>query len=150
VPLAGLLLIFGRDGMKLANSVRTLLFALALAPVAFGCRGGTRPVSADAVELQRVYDMYQHFMRSGKPPHQLSDLANSRYEGISPLAVADLKKGNILVVYDVADKDAGKVLAYKKEALTQGGSVLMADGRMREMTAEELKAAVPSTPSGKK
>jgi hypothetical protein len=95
--------------------------------------------------------MYQHYIKSHeKPPHQLSDLASPRYEGISPHAVAELKKGNILVVWDVQGKDAGKVLAYEKEALTQGGSVLMADGSMREMTADELRASVPSHPANKK
>jgi hypothetical protein len=130
--------------MSLANFVRSLSIALALATAAFGCRGATtRVVSPDEAKLQGVFDMYRHFIKSheGKPPHKLSDLANPGYEGISPHAVADLKKGNILVVWDVQAKDAGTVLAYEKQVPTQGGAVLMADGTVRQMTADEFKAA---------
>ena len=138
--------------MSATNFVRAILGSVFLAVLASGCGGlATKKISPDAVELQQVFDMYQHFIKAnGKPPHQLSDIANPRYEGISPLSVADLKKGNILVVWDIPDKGGGKVLAYKKEALTGGGPVLMADGSMREMTAEALKAAVPSAPASKK
>jgi hypothetical protein len=138
--------------MSLLKMARTLTFVMALAAMAVGCRGATpTAVSPKSAKLQEVFDMYQHFIKSHeKPPHQLSDLTGSRYEGIAPTAVAELKKGNLIVVWDLQGKDASKVLAYEKQALTQGGSVLMADGSMREMSADELRAAVPNNPANKK
>lgn len=89
--------------------------------------------------------MYQHFVKSHeKPPHQLSDLASKQYEGISPAAVRDLQKGTFVVVWDIQGNDSGTVMAYEKDAPTQGGAVLMADGTVRQMTADEFKAAKKS------
>jgi hypothetical protein len=74
----------------------------------------------------------------------MSDLASRQYEGIYPGAVHSLKQGKYVVVWGVKDKDSGTVLAYEKDAPTKGGAVLMADGTVREMTADELKAAKKS------
>jgi hypothetical protein len=53
------------------------------------------------------------------------------------------KKGKYVVVWGVSGTEAGKVLAYEKEAPTKGGAAVMADGTVKTMTADELKAAVP-------
>jgi hypothetical protein len=79
-----------------------------------------------------------------KPPHQLSDLASKQYESIYPAAIEDLRKGRVIVVWDVQGKDSGTVIAYEKDVPTQGGAVLMADGTIRQMSADELKAALPA------
>ena len=132
--------------MSLAKRAWAWPLGLILCVLAVGCRGraGT-PTSPQSIKLNQVYDMYRHYVKSNeKPPHQLSDLANNRYEGISPIAVAALKKGEIVVVWDVGATDSGTVLAYEKEVPTQGGEVLMADGTVRRMTADEFKAAKKS------
>ncbi len=89
--------------------------------------------------------MYAHFIKSQqKAPSQLSDLAKRQYEGIYPGAVAALKQGKYVVVWGVNSKDSGTVLAYEKDAPTKGGAVLMADGTVKDMTADELNAAKKS------
>jgi hypothetical protein len=40
---------------------------------------------------------------------------------------------------------ADKVLAYEKKVPTEGGAVLMQDGTVKQMTAEEFKAAPKAT-----
>jgi hypothetical protein len=124
------------------------LFAL-LPVLAVGCGGSSAPAPRPRqdIELQQIYDMYKHFMKSHeqKPPRQLSDIANKQYEGISPTAVQALKQERYLVVWgvDISTNDSTKVLAYEKDAPTKGGKVLMADGTVQEMSADQLQAALP-------
>jgi hypothetical protein len=88
--------------------------------------------------------MYQLFVkRNQKPPQQLSDLTSKEFAEVNPSAVRGLKDGKYVVVLNVTAKDSGTLLAYEKAAPTQGGAVLMADGTVREMTADALKAALP-------
>jgi hypothetical protein len=120
---------------------------LVILPVlALGCRGGTPTLaSRSPADLREIHEVYQHFIKNHqKPPAQLSDLTQKQYEGIYPAAINALKTGKYVFVYNVAGEDSGKVLAYPKDAPTQGGTVLMADGTVREMTADALNAALPA------
>jgi hypothetical protein len=133
--------------MSLAKMVWIWPLVLIPCVLAVGCRGRNAGAtqSPQEIKLGQVHDMYRHYIKSQqKPPHQLSDLASTRYEGISPIAVAALKKGEIIVVWDVQGNDSGTVLAYEKEVPTQGGAVMMADGTVRQMSADEFKAAKKS------
>jgi hypothetical protein len=132
--------------MSLEKMAWTWLLVVALPVLAVGCRGNALPSgSPQARDLKEIHEMYKHFVKSQqKPPHQLSDLAKKDYEGIYPTTVQALKQGKFLVVWDVQGTDSGTVLAYDKDAPTKGGAVLMADGTVREMTAEEFKAAKKS------
>jgi hypothetical protein len=132
--------------MSLPKKAGALLLFTVLSVLAVGCGGGppAAPPTKNIV-LGQIHDMYSHYIKSQqKAPSKLSDLANKRYEGISPTAVAALKKGEYVVVWGVNSKDSGTVLAYEKDAPTKGGPVLMADGTVKEMTADELKAAKKS------
>jgi hypothetical protein len=132
--------------MSLAKMAWTGLLVATLSVLAVGCRGKTAPSgSPQAIELKQFHAMYQHFVKSEqKPPRQLSDLAKKQYEGIYPVAVRSLQQGKYVVVWNVQGKEAGAVLAYEKDAPTQGGAVLMADGTVRIWSADELKAALPA------
>jgi hypothetical protein len=98
-------------------------------------------------ELKEIYECYQHHIKSEqKPPAKQADLVKRQYEGIYPNALDAVKKGKYIVIWSVADKGSGTVLAYEKDAPTQGGRVLMADGSVRTMSADEFKAAKPPAP----
>jgi hypothetical protein len=125
-----------------AKKAWPLQFLAVVALVAAGCGGTPPPVSPQEGALKQIHEIYEHFIKSQeKPPAQLSDLTQRRYEGIYPGAVQALQRGKYVVVWGVMSKDAGTVLAYAKDAPTQGGAVLMADGTVKEMTVDEFKAA---------
>jgi hypothetical protein len=131
--------------MSLAKLAFLGSLLVVLSVLAVGCRGNTQPTAPKAIGLKEVHEMYQHYVkRNQKPPHQLSDLAKAENEGIYPVTVASLKRGKIVVVWDIQGNDSGTVMAYEKDAPTQGGSVLMADGTVKQMTAAEFTAAKKS------
>jgi hypothetical protein len=132
--------------MSLIKIVWGSALVLFLCVLAVGCGGGAGPAgSPQSIKLKQIHILYERYIKNHqKPPHQLSDLASKQYEPIYPAAVEDLKKGRVIVVWDVQGNDAGTVLAYEKEVPTQGGGVLMADGTIRQMSADELKAAIPA------
>jgi hypothetical protein len=132
--------------MSLAKMAWLCPLVVALPVLAVGCRGN--PASATSrttADLQEIHEMYQlAAKRQQKPPHQLSDLTKKDFEVIYPSAVRGLKQGKYVVVWDVQGEQSGTVLAYEKDAPAKGGAVLMADGTVKDMTAEELKAAQKS------
>jgi hypothetical protein len=128
--------------MSLTNRGWVMLtFAVGTA-LAVGC--GQKEDKSDLPEndLQRVHDLYFRYLKNHeqKPPAKLSDLTSPTYEPLFPAAVEALKKGKYVAVYGITDKDGGTVLAYEKDAATGGGRVLMADGTIKTMTADEFKA----------
>ena len=118
-----------------------LLIAFCLAPVA-GC-GKSAPAPKQHIDLDNIYEIYQHYIKSheGTAPAKLADIAAAQYEGIHPVTVKYLKDGNYVVVWNVTGKDASTVLAYEKKAAIEGGAVLMANGSVRNMTADEIKSS---------
>jgi hypothetical protein len=131
--------------MSLAKKVGALLLFAVLPVLTVGCGGGSRTQSPQHTILQEIHSMYGLYIKHHqKAPKQLSDLANKENEGIHPGAVAALKKKRYEVVWGVNSKDSGTVLAYEKDVPTKGGPVLMADGAVREMTAEEFRSAKKS------
>jgi hypothetical protein len=123
-----------------------ILFALLAGPaLALGC-GGTKGVGDPEVQLRKselaeVYEMYMSSVKqNGRPPKQLSDLKS--FAQISPVGFKALQDGRYIAVWGVSDKGSNTVLAYEKDAPKQGGAVLMADGNVKNMTADELQAAL--------
>ncbi len=129
--------------MPLATRAWPLLLLAVLPLLAAGCGGKSDPkMQQQETELKDIHEIYYHYLRSQqKPPGQLSHLTAKEYEGIYPAAVGALQKGKYLIVWGVTGKEAGSLLAYEKDAPTQGGTVLMADGTVKTLSAEEFKAA---------
>ncbi len=77
------------------------------------------------------------------PPARPADLAI--YEGPFPVAVIGLTNKRIVYQWGQPLKTgaeaANRVLAYESEAPSRGGWVLMQDGTVKEMTADQFKAA---------
>jgi hypothetical protein len=127
---------------------KLLQLALVVLALPSGCKSR---VSEDPAwlskkgELTDIYDMYAMFVKKNqRPPQQAADLTGRGNEQISPAGVRALQKQDAVVFWgvDISSKDSGKVLAYEKDAPSQGGAVLMADGTVRKMSAEDLKAAI--------
>jgi hypothetical protein len=119
-----------------------LLFSVAILLSGCGKKGG--PMSDAELqknELNDIYECYTEFIKNNKrPPQQLSELR--KYEVMHGLAWRALSSGKFVGVYGVSSKDSGTVLAYAKDATTQGGAVLMADGSIKNISAEEAQAAI--------
>jgi hypothetical protein len=124
---------------------RTGIVVLALVgPVlAGGCGGSGDPKTKQLEsELKDVHEIYLYYIKNEqKGPTKLADLVTAESAQIFPAAANALKGGKYLMVWGVNSKDSGTLLAYEKEVPTQGGTVLMADGSLRTMSAEEFKAA---------
>jgi hypothetical protein len=127
-------------------TLTAVLFAV-IPFLAVGC-GGKPPVDPaiqrQKNELTEIHQVYLMFLKTNqRPPKQPSDLYKREYEGISPAGVRALKKGQYVVVGGVdINKDTGAVIAYEKDAPAKGGAVLLADGTVKNMSADEVKAAL--------
>jgi hypothetical protein len=114
--------------------------------VSFSAAGCSKPppdADPEKAELNDLYDLYLTYLKQNqRPPKQLSDLNKPQYETISPGAIRGLREGKYVFVWGVNDKSSGTVLAYTKGAPAQGGPVLMADGTIKTMSADELTAAL--------
>jgi len=122
---------------------------LLLLPLVWGCGKGGQPLAgspeeqARQEELTDFYEMYEyHVKNTGGPPKQPSDLLTKENEIAHPAGYRALKSETVGVVWGVDPKDSGKVLAYEKASLDKGGAVLMADGKVKKMSADDLRAAV--------
>jgi len=133
--------------MSLTSRVWILLLLTLAVVLTAGC-GGSGPqsvASREQLDLKEIQEIYQLYVKNHqKAPSQLSDLTKRDYEGIYPGTVDALKKGRYVVVWGVNSKDSGTLLAYEKDVPTKGGGVVMADGTVKTMTADELKAAKKS------
>jgi hypothetical protein len=135
--------------MAFARKIPALLVLGTLAVLVAGC--GKPAVDPDVQlrnsELTEIYDSYFTYNKtSGRPPKQLSDLNTKELQAVSGgVGLQAVKDGKYVVVWgvDVSGKDAGKVVAYEKDAPKQGGAVVTADGKVKNMSADELQAALP-------
>ncbi|OAI40854.1 hypothetical protein AYO40_04130 [Planctomycetaceae bacterium SCGC AG-212-D15] len=110
----------------------------------------------DATELKYIGLAYLNFndANGGKAPKNAEDL--DPYLTDAPSASKGLKDGKYVFIWGIAVMDIAKaggtadtVIGYEKDAPTQGGSVLFADGSVKRISAEEFKTArkaAPKTP----
>ena len=128
--------------MTVVKSAWTLRLCVVLSVLAVGCGGSSSPtLTRQETELREIHEVYRHFVKSQqRPPSQLSDLVQQQYEGIYPATARALREGKYLVVWGVKGQEAGILLAYEKDTPTRGGAVVMADGTVKHLTAEEFKA----------
>jgi hypothetical protein len=83
-----------------------------------------------------------------RAPQSLAEVA--KFESTYPLGYAAVKSGDVVVIWgasvaaegDVAAGRAGtNVIAYEKQTPTEGGLVLLENGNVKKMSADEFKAA---------
>jgi hypothetical protein len=118
-----------------------LLAVLLLAP---GCSRTTPTAAADPriLRLKQIYHMAQMHKKGKRPP--ATSLADFKpMEQTSPLGFAALRGGECVFDWrayaDPAAPRATTVLAYEKEAPSQGGYVLLLDGTVKAVNAGEFK-----------
>ncbi len=122
----------------------TMLALLLIVPfLAGGCKGSA-PSDPDTElqkgELGHLYEAYFTFVKKNQqPPASVDDLA--QFQTIFPFAIKAVQDGKYQVVWGVSSKDSRTVLAYETGAAEKGGMVLMADGKIKKMSAQELQAA---------
>jgi hypothetical protein len=97
---------------------------------------------SEKTELLDLFDAYNEYAKNHqRPPQKLEDL--KKYEAVHDVGVRVLREGKYVAVWGVTSREGNTVLAYAKDAPTQGGPVLLGDGTVKNMTADELKAALP-------
>lgn len=110
--------------------------------------GSGTPGNADLLhEVKGLISAY-----SGETKHgpRSADVL-TKYEQGFPLGMNAIRKGDIVVVWGVkmiVEEGSGgtqggttDIIAYEKKVPTEGGSVLLHNGTVRTMTADEFKAA---------
>ncbi len=122
--------------------------------VAVGCGpsgnvGPATPAQKSDAALNDIGEIYRIFLLTNKkPPTKIGDLAG--FQNVGSTGVAALKSGEVVVLYGAmmtdtnegpASTSSNEVLAYEKKVPESGGKVLMLDRTVREMTADEFKAA---------
>jgi hypothetical protein len=131
------------DPMALARRVCgvVVMCLLAAAPVGCDSSSGKPGYSPKGEErLHEVWAMYQAYIGARKrPPARLTDL--EPYEPANIYGYAALNNGDLVMLWGGSAGSGPAVLAYEKDAPQQGGAVLLQDGTVKHMTAEEFQAA---------
>lgn len=131
--------------------MRALCFLALSAVIAalVGCSSGKRsdapagPSETDA--LTEVGGMIRnHIAETGRAPAKQAELA--KYQNEFPHGWAALTSGKVVVVWGgkVAGEGGGggtAVVAYQKTAPETGGAAFLENGTVKQMTADEFKAA---------
>jgi hypothetical protein len=128
--------------IRLAKKRPAWLLLVTVSVFVAGCgKAADEASDPEKARLNEVHEIYMSYVkRNQAPPKQFSDLNERSYSEIYPGAFNAIKDGKYVVVWGVSEKDSSTVLAYPKDAPTQGGLVLMADGKVKTMTADQLQA----------
>jgi hypothetical protein len=124
-----------------------LWFLAAIAPLALvGCSGTPKndapsgPTGAQTAE--DVAGMLKdHYEQTQKAPTGLASLTDA--PASHPVGHAAVASGEFVVFWKapISASSSGTVLAYHKDVPASGGFVVMQDGSVQQMSAEEFRAA---------
>ncbi len=108
-----------------------------------GCGGGPQGTADPSAreKLEEVKAMLDTVAADrAKPPSKPSELA--AVEPYLPTSANDIRSGELVYQWGATLSPGGSaVLAYEKKAPTDGGYVLLQDGTVKHMTAQEFAAA---------
>ena len=133
--------------MRVGFAIRALALAGALAAPMAGCGSGgvsRAPISGAQQSMEEIASILMSYQKGKKPPPKsLKDLLT--LQAAFPTAIQSLKSKDVLLYWGAGYADgpdaASTVLAYQKDVPEKGGEVLMQDGTVKKMTADEFKAA---------
>lgn len=123
-------------------------FALAALAVAVGlvtgCSGAPAPGSGTGGNKDALADLGQMLKalaeEGRKPPATAAELP--QVDPMIPVAAPLLRDGSVVYLWGIGyAAGSSKIVAYEKQTPTEGGSVLLQDGTVKEMTADEFKTA---------
>src|SRR5262249_51685720 len=128
-------------------AARIVLFGLAAGLAGCSHSGGGSDVPAQQVALQEVGELIRATtLPDGRRPSKLSDFDKLRSS--SPQGYEAVKSGEVVVLWGAgvagegdAAKGGGDVIAYEKDAPTQGGYVLLTSGEVKKMPPSEFQSA---------
>lgn len=118
-----------------------------------GCGAGTGTVQDVSKEAgEGIVQLRDLLVDSGKPLQKQVEMAN--FAGRYPVAVDEVSKGTLAVVWGTGiqegSSDSPAIIAYQKDAETQGGWVIRANAKIEKLSADEFKNAAPSNSAAKK
>jgi hypothetical protein len=117
--------------------------AFMIAPVAGGCGGGPQSSGPSSAKdkLEEVAQMLKTVAADKQgPPAKPADLA--AVDPYLPTSASDLRSGELVYLWGATLSPGGTaVVAYEKKAPTDGGWVLLQDGTVKQMTAQDFQAA---------
>jgi hypothetical protein len=126
---------------------RTCMLAAVLAVAAAGCGGGQSAGTADSAgpeakdALEDLKALLTDAGQTGKrPPANANDMMQ-QFDATNPAASNGLMRGLIVYAWGAKLTGGSAVVAHDAKAETDGGYVLLQDGTIKVMTADEFKAA---------
>jgi hypothetical protein len=111
-----------------------------------GCGEGGRttfdPTGKD--KLEEISQMLRTVQADRmKPPARVAEL--ERVEPMIPLSVQDLRSGEIVYVWGASlssnPEASNTVIAHEKKAASEGGWVLLQDGKVKQMSADTFRSS---------
>lgn len=124
-----------------------MICAATLLVWAGGCGGPTGGKTADTGVESSLHDLGTVLRliadQKQKPPAKPADFA--QYEPAAPFALAAINAKEIVYLWGQGFAAGGtQVVAHETDADTKGGLVLLQDGTVKSMSADEVKAAKPA------
>jgi hypothetical protein len=119
-----------------------LLLALVIFLPACGNKTPVEPAPVEAGDALKELGEVYHYLAAQKlpPPRRVEHL--NEYSGSLEGALPKIRAGDIVVVWGVGyAAGSNQVLAYPKDVAEKDGPVLLRNGTVKQMTAEEFKAA---------
>lgn len=119
-----------------------LLFVAGSCLAGFGCLEGAPkveqlPISEQYQDLSELFK--EHYEAKKRSPAKLNDFLE--FEASHPRGYSLLSQGEAIAVYGLSFGTGKAVLAYAKGADANGGYVVLQDGTVKQMSADEFKAA---------
>jgi len=115
------------------------LFLVLVGVAGCGKSSGDPDVELQKNELGSIYAIYRQYVKNNeRAPTELTDL--DRYEIVQPMGMRVLREGKYQIVWGVDARDGETILAYETDAKEKGGAVLLADGKVQKMSAEQFQA----------
>jgi hypothetical protein len=111
-----------------------------------GCDGAPKPPLAPSAEegIKELVNVYRYIEYSKLPLPRKPEDFNDHWDSM-PTAFDRIKQGDYVVAWGVGRSTApgvgSQILVYEKMVPTEGGVVLLRDGTVKQLTAEEFNAA---------
>jgi hypothetical protein len=118
-----------------------------------GCGASTGTVQDVSKEAgEGIVQLRDLLVDSGKPLQKQAEMAE--FAGRYPVAVDEVSRGSLAVVWGTGIQEGSSgsaaIIAYQKDAETQGGWVIRADAKIEKLSADEFKNAAPPKSAAKK
>jgi len=119
--------------------------SIALLLLAAGCASETKPPPPSAEEgLKEMANVYRYIEYSKLPLPRKADDFNEYIDSM-PSALERIKQGEFVVAWGAGRSTAPglgqQILVYEKKTASEGGAVLLRDGTVNQLTADEFSAA---------